>query len=67
MNYKARQEEFDVIKWYDSILAGEDRCGTYDFCEQCRKEEPYPCARAQYRHEKGYVRIAIIHRRIGVL
>ncbi len=49
MNFKAEQERFDVIKWYDSIVAGEDRCGSYDFCGGCDKTETEPCARAAYR------------------
>ncbi len=63
MDFKARQDKLDVIKWYDSIVAGEDRCGTYAFCVKCRKKEEYPCARAEDRYEKRYVRVAIITRR----
>jgi hypothetical protein len=63
MNFKSRQEQFDNIKWYDSILAGKDQCGAYVFCDKCRKDEPYPCARAAHRYENGYIRIAVLQRR----
>lgn len=62
MDFKNRQDQFDNVKWYDSVLAGEDKCGTYDFCASCRKDEPYPCARAQHRHKNGYIRLAVIRR-----
>ncbi len=51
MNFKAEQERFDVIKWYDSIVAGEDQCGCYAFCGYCNKTETEPCARAAYRFD----------------
>lgn len=62
--YKSEQDKFDNTKWYDSILAGEDRCGTYEFCGKCRKEELYPCAKAMHRNAKGGVRVAVIRRRV---
>ena len=62
MNFKRQQEAFDDVKWFDSILEGQDKCGTYAFCNECRKEEPYPCARAAHRYMNGYIRIASIHR-----
>ncbi len=49
MNFKVEQDKFDTIKWFDSIVAGEDRCGSYDFCATCNKAETEPCARAAYR------------------
>ena len=59
MDFREAQLEFDNVKWFDSIIAGEDRCGSYDFCEDCDKEEEDPCARAMDRHEnKGNV---IVH------
>ena len=64
MDYKQQQDEFDEVKWYDSILAGEDRCGDYEFCGYCRKEEPHPCARARERYSKKYVRIGILRRHV---
>ena len=63
MDFQARQQTLDVIKWYDSIVAGEDRCGTYDYCDKCYKQEMYPCAKAENRKEKGYVRVAVWVRR----
>jgi hypothetical protein len=62
MNFKQQQDTFDTVKWYDSIRAGDDRCGTYAFCSKCRKEEEYPCARAAYRHDNNYIRIAIVRK-----
>ncbi len=63
MDYKTRQEQLDDKKWYESILAKRDLCGSYDFCEKCRKTDVYPCARAEYRLASGYVRIAVITKR----
>lgn len=66
MNFKRFQDEFDKTKWYDSILVGYDRCGSYDFCECCDKEERYPCAHAFHRKDwrkKGYICIARVRRR----
>lgn len=60
MSFKSQQKQFDDIKWCDSVLAGEDKCGSYEFCGKCRKEEKYPCARAAHRYENGYIRLAII-------
>ncbi len=67
MDFKTQQDRFDEIKWYDSILTGFDRCGTYDFCGVCNKEEKNPCARAAYRYrEKGRgVRLATLRIQIG--
>ena len=39
MDFKMQQEQFDNQKWYDSILAGEDKCGSYDFCVKCCRTE----------------------------
>ncbi|MBQ7913475.1 MAG: hypothetical protein IJ308_07030 [Clostridia bacterium] len=64
MNYKAEQEKFDKIKWYDSIVVGYDRCGSYDFCAKCDKTETYPCARAMHKSTKKRVRIAIVRFRV---
>ena len=60
--YKREQDKFDKVKWYDSILAGCDKCGSYAFCGKCNKEEKYPCARAMHRYERGAVRLAIIRK-----
>ena len=64
MNFKSRQEKIDVIKWYDSILMGEDRCGTYEYCGKCNKGEKYPCAKAESRYINNYVRVATVKRRV---
>ena len=63
MSLKSEQKKFDDVKWYDSILAGEDRCGSYEFCNQCEKETVYPCARAMQKQKTGYVRIGVLVRR----
>ena len=62
MSFKSQQMIFDKVKWFDSIQAGEDQCGNYEFCKECRKEELNPCARAAHRYANGYVRIATIYR-----
>lgn len=62
MDYISKQKQFDTVKWFDSIAAGEDRCGSYEFCEKCNIEEQNPCAHAIHRHRIGYVRIAWVVR-----
>lgn len=62
MDYISIQKQFDTVKWFDSIGAGEDRCGSYAFCEKCNIEEANPCAHAIHRYKSGYVRIAWIIR-----
>ncbi len=66
MDFKSQQDRFDVIKWYDSIVAGYDTCGSYAFCDDCEKSEPEPCARAAYRHKiQGWTKIATIQIKFG--
>ncbi len=66
MDFKTQQERFDDIKWYDSIVAGCDRCGSYAFCGDCDKNQTEPCARAAYRYKKqDWTKIATIHIKIG--
>lgn len=66
MDFKKQQDRFDVIKWYDSILAGYDRCGSYEFCGVCNKDIDNPCARAAYKYrKKGWVSIATVRFKIG--
>ena len=62
MNLKRRQKEIDDLKWYDSILAGEDKCGSYPYCGKCDKDAKYPCARAEYKYNSNYIRLAVIRR-----
>ena len=62
MNFKMQQQDFDDRKWYDSILAGEDKCGSYEFCCKCCKTETYPCARAAHRYNSKYIRLGVIRR-----
>ena len=63
MNLEKQQLQFDDAKWYESIQIGSDTCGSYEFCGSCRKDEPYPCARAARRYANGHIRIAVIHRK----
>ena len=60
--YMNRQKELDAIKWNDSMMEGEDTCGAYMYCGRCRKIERHPCAHAEERYQRGFVRIAIIYR-----
>ena len=62
MDFKTKQKQYDDMKWYDSIWAGEDKCGSYEYCGNCRKDEKYPCARAAHRYYNGYIRLAIVRR-----
>ena len=60
MTLKQEQKKFDELKWFDSIAAGEDRCGSYEFCAECNKTNTYPCARAARKYTRGVFRIASI-------
>ncbi len=62
MYLKERQRAFDDVKWYDSVSAEADQCGKYIFCGKCEKQRKYPCARAEYRMNSGYIRIAEVRR-----
>lgn len=42
------QKEFDLQKWVESEQAGHDKCGEYDFCANCDKSLPTPCAEAKF-------------------
>ena len=44
---ESKQSELDIIKWNDSE-SGTDMCGTYGDCDNCDKEQDFPCARAYY-------------------
>ncbi len=63
MEMKEFQAQFDKKKWNDSVLWGEDRCGSYEICAFCDKKDEYPCAMADKRFKKKGVRIAIIRKR----
>lgn len=60
MNLEKQQSIFDDVKWFDSIRAGEDRCGSYGFCGYCNKTAKYPCARAAKKENGGAIRIAVV-------
>ena len=58
MDFQQKQAQLDQQKWEDSIFAGEDTCGTYDFCKYCKRDEEQPCARAFYRAKEGRIPFA---------
>ncbi len=60
MTLKEEQAKFDEVKWFESIEAGEDKCGSYSFCEICNKKVSYPCARAARRFSRGVSRVATV-------
>ena len=64
MSFQEWQNEFDQKKWIDSIIAGEDTCGSYEFCVKCNKDEENPCARAFSRFKNPRIRIAILRPRV---
>lgn len=63
MDFKEWQKDFDNKKWMDSIVVGQDTCGSYEFCVKCKKEESSPCARAFNRFKNSRVRIAVLRPR----
>ena len=63
MNFQEWQNNFDKTKWIDSIIAGEDTCGTYEFCTKCTKQGATPCAQAFHRFQNPRIRIAVIRPR----
>lgn len=48
---KVKQDQLDVLKWSDSELIGEDKCGDYEYCVVCDKAKEFPCARAYYANK----------------
>ena len=46
MSTLEKQNEFDKKKWVDSVNAGRDTCGEYEYCSKCNKAHEYPCATA---------------------
>ena len=64
MDFKEWQDEFDKTKWIDSIVAGEDTCGTYEFCVKCTKVGATPCAHAFESFQNPRIRIAVIRPRV---
>ncbi len=51
MDFATQQKQFDDVKWYDSIVAGCDLCGSYEFCDACDKALDHPCARAMAKKQ----------------
>ena len=37
-SYKDEQKKIDEKKWKESYESGEDKCGSYDYCSECKKE-----------------------------
>ena len=60
MTLEREQKIFDDVKWFESVEAGVDKCGSYEFCEVCNKEISYPCARAARRYARNVFRVATI-------
>ena len=59
MSFRTEQDQFDKIKWFDSMREGRDLCGSYEFCADCDKSQDYPCAFAFEKHgEKKSVKAA---------
>lgn len=54
-NLLKKQEELDVIKWLESEMRGQDRCGDYEYCVMCHIDDSQPCARAfeRFRASQG--------------
>lgn len=63
MTLEKQQKYFDDAKWFDSIQAGADRCGSYEFCNSCNKKLSYPCARAAKKSAAGAVRVAVVRKK----
>ena len=66
MDLQQWQAEFDNKKWIDSLVAGGDVCGSYEFCVKCNKDDEFPCARAFKAFncpQKARVRIAVLRPR----
>lgn len=62
-SYKSEQSKIDVAKWQESYDCGEDKCGSYEYCVLCHKEEEYPCAKAKRRasnKKRGKTRIGVL-------
>lgn len=62
-SYKNEQKKIDEQKWKDSYESGEDKCGSYEYCSVCKKEEEFPCAKAKRRvtnKKSGKTRVAVL-------
>lgn len=62
-SYKNEQKKIDEQKWKESYESGEDKCGSYEYCSACKKEEEYPCAKAKRRvanKKSGKTRVAVL-------
>ena len=53
MNYSEVQTHLDIVKWHESEDHGMDMCRHMPYCEYCRGEEEYPCAKAYERMEQA--------------
>ena len=57
MSTLEKQNEFDKKKWEDSLAAGHDTCGEYDYCAKCNKSHEYPCAKAYDEYTSSVVTV----------
>ena len=46
-----KQMELDKIKWEMGQQLGTDPCGTFKYCERCKREEENPCEKALKRYQ----------------
>ena len=53
MALSKKQKELDQIKWYIGNELGGDPCGTFEYCEYCKKEEENPCEKALKRYKES--------------
>lgn len=53
MAISKKQEELDEIKWYIGQELGCDPCGTFAYCEKCKKDEENPCEKALKRYKES--------------
>lgn len=53
---KDLQRELDIQKWVESEKHCEDMCRKMPYCEYCKGEAEYPCAKAYNRMKKDEVK-----------
>lgn len=51
MGISKKQKELDKIKWDIGEERGCDPCGTFAYCEKCKKHEENPCEKAFKRYK----------------
>ena len=60
MTLEREQRIFDDVKWFESVRAKSDLCGSYAFCGACNKNLSYPCARASRLYSREVFRVATV-------